>query len=128
MLDYKETNKVSNALKKQPSNEIYLINLTTVVFIQHYLGNPAYYLKVITFCINFQWKENTMSKSWQYQTKGNKWVELIKDKYQEKLDAQRPIRILFETGNYKVVKNTEFLPEGHPTFSVNHHPITKLSN
>ena len=42
MLDYKETNKVSNALKKQPSNEIYLINLTTVVFIQHYLGNSAY--------------------------------------------------------------------------------------
>lgn len=57
-----------------------------------------------------------MSKSWQYQTKGNKWVELIKDKYEEKLKDQRPIRILFETGNYKVVKNTEFLPEGHPTF------------
>ena len=57
-----------------------------------------------------------MSKSWQYQTKGNKWVELIKDKYEEKLKDQRPIRILFKTGNYKVVKNVASLPEGEPSY------------
>ena len=40
-----------------------------------------------------------MSKSWEYLTKGNRWVELVKDKYEEKAKEERPIRIKFDTGN-----------------------------
>ena len=57
-----------------------------------------------------------MSKSWEYLTKGNRWVELVKDKYEEKAKDERPIRIKFDTGNYKVVKNVAFLPEGEPSY------------